>query len=170
MWIFSQIQSNENIGLAKFSPSADSSDPSVTSFNPTLHFWIRKLYLRQIKLLKIKIYIPKICLYTDNMIEGIWQATAYWAGNSGFYLWKEQDEPLYFSFSVAKATLQSQMSVCPFVHLSSKPPSTLILHLSIFFLHLLTIIFQLSSFIFQPSSFISRLLSFSACFFAYLHE
>ena len=91
MWIFSQIQSNENIGLAKFSPSADSSDPSVTSFNPTLHFWIRKLYLRQIKLLKIKIYIPKICLYTDNMIEGIWQVKAYWTGNSGLYLWKEQE-------------------------------------------------------------------------------
>ena len=40
--------------------------------------------------------------------------------------------------SVAKATLQSQMSVHPFICLSSKPPSTLILHLS-------TIIFQPSS-------------------------
>ena len=41
-------------------------------------------------------------------------------------------------FSVAKAKLQSQMSVFSSVRLSSKPPSTLILHLSSFFLHLST--------------------------------
>ena len=48
--------------------------------------------------------------------------------------------------SVAKATLQSQMSVHPFICLSSKPPSTLILHLSTFILHLSTFIHNFATF------------------------
>ena len=48
------------------------------------------------------------------------------------------------SFSVAKATIQSQMSVCPFIK-NTPPPSSIILHHSFFILH-------------------SENLSFSACF------
>ena len=58
------------------------------------------------------------------------------------------------SFSVAKATLQSQMSVSPLVCLSViKTPQQLEI-----------IIYHHSSFILHHPSFISRLLSFSACF------
>ena len=62
--------------------------------------------------------------------------------------------------SVAKATLQSQMSVHPFICLSSKPPSTLILHLSTFFLHLSTFILHLSTFIIHLSTFILHFTTF----------
>ena len=27
----------------------------------------------------------------DKIIEGIWQATAYWTGDSSLYFWKEQE-------------------------------------------------------------------------------
>ena len=64
------------------------------------------------------------------------------------------------TFSVAKATLQSQMSVRSSVRLSSKPPSTLILHLSTFFLHLSTFILHLSTFIIHLSTFILHFATF----------
>ena len=69
-------------------------------------------------------------------------------------------------FSVAKATLHSQMSVHLFVRLSgSKTPQQLeiiILHHSSFTIHPASFFIHPSSFFIHPS-FISRLLSFSAC-------
>ena len=76
------------------------------------------------------------------------------------------------NFSVLKATLQSQMSVCLSV---SKTPqqleiitvhhsSFIILHSSISILHHSSFIHQHSSLFFIYPSFISRLLSFSACY------
>ena len=70
------------------------------------------------------------------------------------------------SFSVAKATLQSQMlSVChkakPINSLKSSSSSS-IFHPSSFFIHTLSFCIHPSSFFIHPS-FILRLLSFSAC-------
>ena len=85
---------------------------------------------------------------------------------------------LNFTFSVMKATLQSQMSVhlfvrssvCPSVIPSAKPlnslkSSSFILHYSSFILHYPSPFFIHPSSIFIHPSFISWLLSFSVCFF-----
>ena len=71
----------------------------------------------------------------------------------------------FVEFSVAKATLQSQMSVRSFVRLSvlkQNPSTTWNHHPSSFIFHPLSFFNHPSSFFIHPS-FISRLLSFSAC-------
>ena len=80
-----------------------------------------------------------------------------------------------FKFSVVKATLQLQMSICPSVSPKAKPlnslkSSSFIFHPAAFIFHPSSFIIHLSSYFIHPSSlfihpsFISRLLSFSACF------
>ena len=73
-------------------------------------------------------------------------------------------------FSVAKATLQSQMFIRLSVHLSSKPPSTWILHLSTFVLHLPTFILHLSTFIIHLSTFILHFATFKLFSLFYCRE
>ena len=115
---------------------------------------------------------PSVCqsaklLNSLNPSSLIRQLSSFNLHNSTFILHHFATFKL-FRFSVAKATLQSQMSVRPSVINQNPPtawnlhPSSFILHPSFFILHSSTFIFHNSS-----SSFISRLLSFSACLKSY---
>ena len=97
----------------------------------------------------------KISKYEGLPVNKPYFSFSWWMKSDPWFL-------MLFKFSVAKATLQSQMSVRSFVRLSvlkqnpstawNHHPSSFILHPSSFFIH---------------PSFISWLLSFSACFLTY---